>query len=76
VNHLEEAVVSVLLDFGQIVTEIPDSLHTRSTYMGKYSLNIFPDENIVVVKMWNREIGRISHDRFEEIYSQVERWKN
>ena len=73
--NLEEIVLRVLLDFGQSVFTIEDSvsvLQTRRTYMGVYNLKIFPVEDVVIIEEYGREVGRMSYPEFMCLYRSVE----
>ena len=73
--NLEEIVLRVLLDFGQNVFTIEDSvsvLQTRRTYTGVYNLKIFPVEDVVIIEEYGREVGRISYSKFMCLYRSVE----
>lgn len=75
--NLEEIVLAVLLDLGQNVTTVKElPVQLRATYQREYSLQIYPDRNSVVIESYDREVGRISYDRYRKIYANWERYNN
>ena len=72
--NLEEIVIRVLLDFGQHIFTTEDNvsvLQIRTTYMGTHSLKIFPEEDVVIIEEYGREVGRISYSTFMRLYRSV-----
>lgn len=75
--NLEEIVLAVLLDLGQSVTTVKElPFRPRATYQREYFLQIYPDENTVVIESYGREVGRIPYDRYMQIYDSWERYNN
>ena len=74
--NLEEIVLRVLLDFGQYIFTIEDSVsdfQLRGTNDGMHQLKIFPVENLVIIKTYGREVGRMSYSEFMCLYREVQK---